>query len=287
MKVQNTGFGVTRRSSRERWNDATGKDILFRFCSFYISGAVGGVVVYSLREDLCDGTANASAADGFDDVKICDDESVGVHSIKGFPLFVRERVKSTTTEGEGGFARGGANLENVAAKRVHLVSRNVYDFLAARRESVDDGSTLRFVGDRVEADDRTRRSDAHHDVSVIDDSAFGIRRSEDDGFEIFRIAIFANDIWVRPLGECDKGNGGEVIDDERAGAFEELGRIRSFVHQERIVDDEMRVLELEKFDDVLATFPASIFILHRKEFDFPISHRVPIVRKHRVRGVVL
>ena len=92
---------------------------------------------------------------------------------------------------------------------------------------------------------------------------------------------------MRPLGERDVGDAGEVIDDERAGAFEKLGRIRSFVHQERIVDDEMRVLELEKLDDVLATFPASIFILHRKELNLPISHSVPIVWKHRVRGVVL
>ena len=100
-------------------------------------------------------------------------------------MFLRERVESAATEGEGGLSRGGANLEDVAAKCVHLVLRNVYDFLAALLERVHDGLTLCFVGDRVEADYRTRCSDAHHDVGVVDDSTFGIRSGEDDGFEIF------------------------------------------------------------------------------------------------------
>ena len=78
--------------------------------------------------------------------------------------------------------------------------------------------------------------------------------------------MFVHDVFVRALGERDEGDARFVVDDERAGAFEEFRRIRLLKLEERVVDDEVRVLMLQKLDDVLSSLPSAILVLHREKF---------------------
>ena len=162
------------------------------------------------------------------------------------------------------------------------------DFTAAARgERVEDASTIGGIGDGVGADDGDGRTHAHHDVGVVDRSTSSVEGFKRNRREIFGGAVLGDDFLVRAFGKRDVRDAFFVVDHERSRAFEKLWRVLTLVSQQRVVHDQIRVLVLQEFDDILPTLESAVFVLHRKEFQLSIAKRVPIVRKTRVRRGVL